>query len=140
MDKLGQTLQVRRAHLVCEKVHESPIHFQRSAWNPELHSKSAYVRVRHHLFQLLSFAYLQRGEKTMAAIAKLRDEFCANEEILKTMEQNHDKTKDKKKFAETELTDRDWHALTPGSQNVKYKSGEIIIDVGVANNHLIRIR
>lgn len=77
----------------------------------------------------------------MAAIAKLRDEFCTNEDVLKGIaDQAYTKGKEKKRIADTELSDRDWHVLSPGGQNVKYKAGDIILDCGIVNNHLIRIR
>eukprot|EP01125_Pyxidicula_operculata_P006043 TRINITY_DN2111_c0_g1_i1.p1 TRINITY_DN2111_c0_g1~~TRINITY_DN2111_c0_g1_i1.p1 ORF type:complete len:1230 (-),score=380.39 TRINITY_DN2111_c0_g1_i1:146-3835(-) len=75
------------------------------------------------------------GEKTVAAIAKLRD----NQNITKESEPSQTREKSEKK-EKVKMTERDWQILNAGSETKKYSSGETILPLGVVNRHLFRIK
>jgi len=89
----------------------------------------------------ISHAPVYRGEKTMAAIAKLRDDFCTTEEARQIDLAKADAPKKKEiKSEESELTDKEWALMEKGGQQLKYKSGETVLELGTVGNYLIRVR
>eukprot|EP01126_Amoeba_proteus_P057125 TRINITY_DN7248_c0_g2_i1.p1 TRINITY_DN7248_c0_g2~~TRINITY_DN7248_c0_g2_i1.p1 ORF type:complete len:1107 (+),score=252.97 TRINITY_DN7248_c0_g2_i1:576-3896(+) len=116
--------------------------FAEHIWSVKRFMRARYIfKAVPEIQQYIDQAQIFQGEKTMAAIAKFRNDFCENLETLREIETNQAlRGKGKVSAMETEMTDHEWQALSSGSQLVKYKAGEVLVDIGVVHSHLFRLR
>jgi len=85
-------------------------------------------------------AEVWEGEKTLAAIAKLRERFGGAASQRELLTKNNKEQDDKRTRKDVKMSSRDWDLLSPGSETRRYSVGEIVLAYGVVNRHLFRVK